>query len=664
MFYFGVDYYPEHWPEERWCEDARLMRDAGFNVVRLAEFAWARLEPEEGCFQFGWLDRAIDLLAGHGMRVVLGTPTASAPPWVMESVPGLYRIRENGQPVTFGNRRAYCPSNPVYRSHAGRIVRAMADHYREHPAIIGWQIDNEFGERCYCDSCKDGFRDWLKDRYGSLDRLNAAWGTVFWSHTYSRWDQVPVPLHSGGSPNPGLALDFARFSSDSYVGFQAIQVNILRQTCPGHFITHNFMGFGFDQVNAYELAHDLDLVSWDNYPRSQWNGSMGEEVDPERQALNHAAMRGLKRQNFWVMEQQAGSAGWEQIGPSPRPGELRLWAYQAIAHGADGILFFRWRTSRFGTEQFWHGLLDHDGSPSRRYHEVARMGKEIGRFGELIQGSTVHSQIALLHSYDSRFAFQLQSTNHGFSYPGHFKEVYKVFSRAGSGVDVVSPDTDLSTYQLVIAPALYVLAPPVLENLRAYVRAGGLLLLTPRSGVKDEANAVFESPPPGPLAELAGAVVEEYDSLPEDCRLSVRFSQPELGTFETDVWCDVLRPVHGRAIAYYCSGRFDGKPAVTENQFGDGRVVYSGVYGNAGFYSALAGYLLPEQPSILTNEPCPGIEVTFREQGGTRLIFLLNHTLQTKFLTLRKGYKVLLGPESARGALQIPPLEVYILEEE
>jgi beta-galactosidase len=662
-FAFGVDYYPEHWPEERWNEDARLMAEAGFNVVRLAEFAWSRLEPEEGCFQFDWLDRAIRVLAAQGLRVVLGTPTASPPPWVMESAPGLYRVREDGQTVTFGNRRSYCPTHPRYRALAGRIVTAMANHYRNHPAVIAWQIDNEFGDRCYCAHCQDSFRHWLQKRYGSLDCLNAAWGTAFWSHTYTRWDQVPVPLLTGGSPNPGLALDFARFSSDSYVDFQSQQIQILRESCPRHFITHNFMGFGYEQLNYFDLAHDLDLVSWDNYPRSQWNGSMAEQVDPFSQALNHAAMRGLKRQNFWVMEQQAGPAGWERIGPSPRPGEVRLWAYQSIAHGADGVLFFRWRTSRFGTEQFWHGLLDHDGSASRRYQEVARLGLELKQVGDLIYGSMVKSPVAMLSSYDSRFAFQLQSTHPGFSYPEHFKSIYRAFSQTGLGVDVVAPDSDLTPYRLVVAPALYVVPPVVAENLKKYVQEGGDLLITPRSGVKDEANAVFASPLPGPLAELAGVFVEEYDSLPEDFRPVVEFIEPQLGKFETGVWCDLLKPGTANVIARYSSGWLDGKVAVTENSSAGGRVIYSGVYGDSDFFSSLAGYLLQPPEPPFGDGMNSGLEVAFRQQGSKRLAFLLNHAYTTLPVTIPEGFKILLGPQSSPGPHQIPALDVWILVE-
>src|SRR5215212_6049719 len=348
MFTFGVDYYPEHWPEARWSVDAQLMAEAGFNTVRLAEFAWSRLEPQPGVFDFAWLVRAI-----------LGTPTASPPPWLMQAQPDLFRVDEQGRRLTFGNRREYCPSHPLYHDCTRAIVTVMAEHYAPHPHVVGWQIDNEFGDRCYCPVCRDAFQHWLRRRYETLDALNGAWGTIFWSHVYTDWSQIPVPVATGGSPNPGLALDFARFASDTYVAYQQLQIDLLRSRTSGQFITHNLMGFGYDKINYYDLARELDLVTWDNYPRTQW--SLAADVDPSGPALAAATMYGLKQQPFWVMEQQAGPGGWELVSVMPRPGELRLWAYQQIAHGADGIIFFRWRTARHGAEQYWHGLLEHDG---------------------------------------------------------------------------------------------------------------------------------------------------------------------------------------------------------------------------------------------------------------------------------------------------------------
>jgi beta-galactosidase len=668
MFHFGVDYYPEHWPEERWSEDARLMAEAGFNVVRLAEFAWSRMEPRERHYTLDWLDRAISLLASHDMQVILGTPTASPPPWLMTKYPDLFRVREDGQRVTYGNRRTYCPGNPVYQNYSRRIVTAMAEHYADHRAVIGWQIDNEFGDRCYCQVCAGRFRDWLRCRYRSLEELNEKWGTVFWSHVYTDWDQIPVPLTTGNSPNPGLALDFFRFSSDSYVSYQQIQIDVLRETCPQHFITHNFMGFKYDRINYFDLARNIEFVSWDNYPRTQWG--MQAEVDPGRAALAADTMRGLKRRSFWVMEQQAGPGGWEVVSVTPRPGELRLWAYQSIAHGSDGILFFRWRTARFGTEQHWHGLLDHDAVPSRRYQEIKRMGAEIKRAGQRIGGSTIKPSVAMVLCYDSRFAFQVQENNPLFSYSDQFQKFYDAFYQHQVPVDIVEPTTDLSNYKLVVAPSLHIVPDTVAENLKRFVQSGGVLVLTSRSGVKDESNTIINQRLPGLLAKLCGVEVEEYDSLPRDTSNTLEFTVPELTNstpLSVNVWCDVLRSNSATVVARYTRDYYAGKPAITLNELGQpegGRVVYIGTVGNVDLYQVLAGWLLDladVQPLLTAPE---GVEVTERWDGDQRLLFALNHTDREQRVTLDGRYKNLLnGSEVVEGTTNIAALDVLVLLE-
>jgi beta-galactosidase len=665
MFYFGVDYYPEHWPEERWPEDARLMAQAGFNVARLAEFAWALMEPQEGQYDFDWLDRAIAILDAHDIRVVLGTPTASPPPWLMAKSTDLFRMDEDGRRMTFGNRREYCPNNPVYRDHTRRIVTHMAEHYAEHPAVIGWQIDNEFGDCCYCPVCTHAFQEWLQRRYDSLDALNERWGTVFWSHTYSDWGQIPLPLTTGGSPNPGLALDFFRFSSDSYVAYQQMQVDILREKCPQHFITHNFMGFGKDRIDYFDLAQGLDFVSWDNYPRGYW--AMQPQIDPSQAALSCDAMRGLKRRNFWVMEQQAGPSGWETVGMASRPGELRLWTYQAIAHGADAIVYFRWRTARFGTEQYWHGLLDHHGHPGRRYEEIEHTGAEIAKMGKHVHGSSVRPTVAMILSYDSRFAFQIQANNPQFNYSAHFHQVYRVLYDHHIPVDIVAPTADLSAYKLIVAPALHLVSEAIVENLRRFVQTGGMLIVTPRSGVKDGANAVVNMGLPGLLANLCGVEVEEYDSLPTDGRNELEFTLPELASAPTtfaSVWCDILEPKGATVVARYTQDYYAGRPAITLNQIGQGRAVYVGTVGDAPLYRALVGWSLG-MVGVESLLPVPqGIEVAERWQTDQRLLFVLNHTGRMQHVTLDRRYFNLLGGSPfLEGTIALAPKDVLVLTE-
>ncbi len=665
MFRFGVDYYPEHWPEERWPIDAALMAKAGFNVVRLAEFAWSKLEPHEGGVDFGWLDQAISILAAHNIQVILGTPTASPPPWLMTQHPELFRVLENGMRITYGNRRTYCPNHPLYHAHTSRIVRAMADHYSSHPAVIGWQIDNEFGDRCYCPVCREAFQHWLQARYKSLDVLNDAWGTIFWSHTYTDWGQIPVPALTAGSPNPGLALDFSRFSSDSYVAYQKLQVDVIREKTPHQFITHNFMGFKYEQINYFDLARDLDFVAWDSYPRMQW--TFAKDVDQSHAALGADTMRGLKRKNFWMMEQQAGPGGWEIVSVAPRPGELRLWAYQSIAHGADAIVFFRWRTARFGTEQYWHGLLDHDGTPGRRYDEIKQMGAELQRVGDAIHGSVVKPKVAMMLSYDSRFAFQIQQNNPQFTYPAHFQQIYRGLHRAGVGVDVVEPIGNLTDYKLVIVPALYVTSPEAAENLKRFAGSGGVVAITQRSGVKDVENRVVNQRLPGLLSDLCGIEIEEYDSLTPDMRNCIEFAPADIPSepFTVGTWCDVIKATRADVIARYTEDYYAGKPAITMNKVGQGRAVYIGTVGDSEFYDALARWLLTQAEVIAPLPSLPeGVEVTERWQGDRRLLFVLNHSAQAHEIHLDGNYTNLLnGAASLRGPVQVGARDVLILGE-
>ncbi len=667
MFPFGVDYYPDQTPEKYWETDARLMQEAGINVVRMAEFAWALLEPEDGKFEFAWLDRALAILQAHGISAVLGTPGSSPPAWLIHAHPDLLRVRDDGVRIPYGNRHHFDPSHPLYWEYTRRIVTQMAEHYAQHPAVIGWQINNEFGDRSYSPENRRAFHKWLQKRYGSLEALNAAWGTMFWSHIYRQWEEIPLPLTIAGSPNPGLALDYYRFMSDAYVDYQQMQVDILRKICPTHWITHNFMGFGYPLINYFDLARNLDLVSWDNYPCDQWRNNPNPDFTAI--ALGHDTMRGLKQKNFWLMEQQAGAGGWEMISMAPRPGALRLWAYQGIAHGADGMVFFRWDTCRYGTEQYWHGLLDHHRQPSRRYYEIKQMGAEIACCGENIRGSKVKASIAMILSNDARFAFQIQGNNPQFNYNAHFVDIYRAFHRRQIMVDVVEPGADLSQYQIVVAPALHVVTEAIAENLKTYVSQGGTLVLTPRSGVKDASNAVVEMHLPGLLAELCGVEVEEYDSLPPEVKNQIEFVWPdkELSAAESPevgIFCEILSPTTAQILALYKQDYYQGRPAITVNPFGLGKTVYVGTLGKETLYQPLVNWLLEiaEIQGVLS--VAEGIEVTERWQDEQRILFILNHTTQNKILPLPGHWRNCLEDSAPLvGLASIPPRGVLVLAE-
>jgi len=611
----GTAYYPEQWPRERWETDARMMAEAGLTLARVGEFAWSALEPEEGRFEVGWLEDAIGVLDQAGLKVVVGTPTAAPPAWLVDAHPEILPVDIDGRRHLFGNRRHYCPNQPAYQAATERIVEELGRAFGADGRVIGWQIDNEFGGRCYCTACRHGFQAWLRDRYGSLERLNQSWGTAFWSQTYSRWDQVPLPQGPPLDPNPGLALDYRRFMSDSYVRFQDLQVAHLRAHGDSQFVTHNLMGFKFAEIDYGRLAAGLDLVSWDNYP------GLDPEAVPLSPALAAEAMRGLKRRKTWVMEQQAGPVGWGQMR-SPMPGQVRLWTYQAIAHGAEAVLFFRWRTARFGTEQHWHGILDADGSVRGRYGDLQRLSSELERLGPRLSVSTPVAEVALLHDYDSRFALQNQPTNGALGYEATFLLHYRALRDMGLGVDVLPDRMDLERYRLVVAPSLYVAGPEVASAMTDYAQAGGTLVFAPRTSVKDPSNALPERPLPAWLDELCGVRVTDYQSVTADGGAALAGGVE--GEFKG--WYEELEPAGAEVLASYADGAFAGSPAITVRAAGKGRVLYIGGAATLSTLDRLYRGLAAEL-GLGTLDLPRGVEaVRLEGTGDGELLVLLNHS--------------------------------------
>lgn len=647
----GVDYYPEHWPEERWAEDARLMHQAGLSIVRLAEFSWCRLEPEEGRYEFEWLERAIATLAKEGIQVILGTPTATPPAWLHERYPELYPADALGHRLGFGTRLQRCLGNEVMRSYSRRITEAMASRFAQNEAVVGWQTDNEFeANLCYCADCARRFREWLRRRYGTLDALNAAWGTVFWSQEYTAWSQIPLPwvARCGQSHNPSLWLDYRRFASETTVEFQREQVEIIRRLAPHQFITHNMMGL-HDSVDYFALGADLDFVSWDNYPGGSWN----EDRSPR---MAHDVMRGIKCKNFWVMEQQSGIPGWERMGTRPAPGQIRMWAWQSIAHGADAVLFFRWRSCLYGTEQFWHGILNHDGVPRRRYQEIAAFAQEAARLREHLDGTEPESQVAILNSYEQNWALQIQPQADGLGWWQQTRRFHSALARRGIGADIVPITTDLRRYRAVFVPSWYLVTERDVERLERYVRGGGTLILNPRAGVKDELNRCRTEPLPSLLAGLAGVEVDDYSPVTGDDHLVLWQDGRD---FVARVWAEFLTPRGSEVLATWERGLFPGEAAVTRNRVGDGTCYYLGTLGGPEAYDTLVERVVDETDVVPYDGIPPGVDVRWRVKDGARYLFVLNQTPEEQYVPLPDVAETLVGPQ-AGATVAMAPFEVGI----
>ncbi|MCJ7749958.1 MAG: beta-galactosidase, partial [Armatimonadetes bacterium] len=579
--YVGVDYYPEHWSRQRWDVDAKLMQEAGFNTVRLAEFAWVNMEPEEGRFEFDWLDDALDVLHKHDISVILGTPTAVMPAWLARKYPEALAMQLDGTRITWGVRKNNCFTSGAYRLLSERITRAMAEHFADAPSVIGWQTDNEFGgPTCCCPTCRADFQDWLRARYGTLDELNRRWGTHFWGHRYGTWSEIQVPespgtgwKHAGGglltTHNPSLCLDWMRYCSWLNVRFQRDQIGVLRQICPRHFVTHNLMGL-YSGLNYYDLAEDLDLVSWDNYP--VW----GKPDIGYGSSAAAAVMRGIKRKNYWIMEQTAGPSGWSTFGRNPRPGEIRKIAHQQVANGADAIIWFRWRTCTAGREQYWHGLLGHDGKPLRRYREAAQTARDLHTLAGELEGTTVKPDVAIIHDYENIWAIQIQPGFLGNTYHAAMSRYFRALFRAGVSVDMIKPSDDLSQYRLVIAPDLTIVPDALADRLSEYVKNGGVLLADCRFGVKDETNLCHERTLPGLLSDTLGITIEEYEAMDEGTEYRIVGKTGIDGTFTAVEYADWISPQGAEVLAGFDQWHLREFAAATRNRFGDGLAYYLG----------------------------------------------------------------------------------------
>ncbi len=645
-YQFGVDYYPEHWPRERWVTDARMMREMGIQIVRMAEFSWQMFEPSEGDFHFEVMDEAISILANEGIDVILGTPTAAPPAWIIERNPEIQPVNSWMEQRYFGGRHHDCQSNPTYRMHIKRYVTAFAEHFAKHPAVVGWQVDNELGNShgdfCFCPSCEHRFRTWLKNKYQTINALNAAWGTAFWSQGYDSFEQIHGPrATASGGYNPGHWMDWKRFTSDLVCEFHQFQADILRAAAPDKFITHNLMGF-CAKPSYYDLGNQLDFASHDQYPGGHFH-ARHDEYRADFQAAELDFIRAVKNQkSFWIMEQQSGVTGWEILGRAPYPGQIPLWAMQSVAHGADTIVFFRWRSCAMGTEQYWHGILPHNGVPGRYHREISAMMAKYKPLLEKIAGSVPRSEIAILRSYDQEWAFEYQPHHPDHRYIQHLMTYYKALHRRNIPCDFVGEDFDWSAYKVLIAPLQFLMSEKHAAKLREYVKNGGRLVLTWRSGVKDENNYCHTSGAvPCLVDDMAGASLAEYDCL-RDCEGKVILNGVE---YACRHWCDILDVNTADVLATYAHEFYAGTPAITRNSWESGAVYYVGTTMSPELAEAFIDVLAKDASIAPLMDTPHGVEAAHRMVDGKRCLFLLNHNREEQTVAVPDAYRTWDGAE-------------------
>jgi beta-galactosidase len=519
--HIAVCYYPEHWPEREWAADARRMADMGIAEARIGEFAWSRIEPEPGRFEFGWLDRAIETLREAGVAAMLGTPTATPPKWLVDAHPGMLAVDAQGRPRRFGSRRHYCFSSIAYREECARIVTALGERYGAHPAVVAWQTDNEYGCHdtvvSYSAGACTAFRHWLRTRYSDVAALNRAWGTVFWSQAYRNFEEIDPPAETVTEANPAQRLDYQRFASDEVVAFNRLQVEILRRLSPGRDIVHNYMG-RFTAFDHFAVARDLDVATWDSYPlgfleQGPWPDETKarylRQGHPDFTAFHHDLYRGVGRGRWWVMEQQPGPVNWAPYNPAPRKGMVRAWTWEAFAHGAELVSYFRWRQAPFAQEMMHAGLHTPDRAEALAAAEARQVATEIARFAG-VDFTTRRADVALIFDYEAKWLTDIQPHGADFDWFDLAMDFYSAARRLGLDVDVLSPHDDPAGYRIVLAPSLPILADETVARLEA---SGAQLVFGPRTGSRTSSCAIPDGLPPGPLRRLLPLRVLRVESL-------------------------------------------------------------------------------------------------------------------------------------------------------
>ena len=594
------------------------MQKAGITAATVGVFSWVSLQPAEDRFTFEWLDEVIDGLHAHGINVILATPSAAQPAWMSQAYPDVLRSDANGVRKQHGQRVNYCPNSPNYRRLSADMARRLAERYGQHPAVILWHVSNEYGGACYCDTCAGKFREWLQAKYGTLDELNARWWTRFWGHTYTAWDQIMPPRENAEFLTHGLNVDYFRFMSDSQLDCYRNERDALRAITPDIPITTNLMG-AYKPLDYRRWAQEMDVVSWDCYPNPNHA--------PADIAFLHDLTRGLKDgQPFLLMEQTPSSQNWQEINALKRPGVLRLWSYLAVAHGADSVLYFQWRRGRGGCEKLHGAVIEHAGREDTRvFREVSQLGAELHTLGDQVIGAAVDARVAILFDWDNWHALDdAIGPVRDKRYLDTVRKHYAAFYRKNVAVDVVFADSDLSNYEIVVAPMLYMVKAETAQQIEAFVAKGGTFVTTYMSGLVDENDLAFENGYPGPLSKVLGVWIEEIDALYEDQTNTIVMADRS-GAYPCRHIADVVHAESAQVLATFGSDFYAGMPAVTRNAYGSGAAYYIASDADPAFLDPFYRDVLQQKGIGAPLKTPIGVEVALRTQADKTIMFVLNH---------------------------------------
>lgn len=665
MFY-GGDYNPEQWDAATHQEDLRMFKIAGIDIATINVFSWAKNQPDEITYNFEWLDELIDSLYESGVYVCLATSTGAHPAWMATKYPDVLRVDKDGRKRKFGGRHNSCPNSPTYRLYSKRIASKLAERYQDHPAVLVWHVSNEYGGDCYCDNCERAFRVWLKKRYQTLDALNKAWNTAFWGHTFYDWDEIVLPSNLSEewgerSTNfQGISLDYSRFNSDSMLDCYKMEYDAIKKYIPDSVVTTNLMGF-FKQLDYFKWAKHMDIVSWDSYPSLT--------TPPSETAMANDLMRGLKDgMPFMLMEQTPSQQNWQPYNSLKRPGVMRLQSYQTVAHGADTVMFFQLRRSIGACEKYHGAVIEHVGHENTRvFREVTQLGQELAKLGDRTLDSRVESKVAILFDWENWWAIEKSSgPTVALNYVEQIHKYYAAFYRRNIQVDMISVDTDLSSYEVVVAPVLYMVKPGFANKLESFTQNGGTFVTTFFSGVVNENDLVTVGGYPGELRNLLGIWVEEIDALFPDQKnkMVVKNAYGKLqGEYECGLLCDLLHTEGAEVIAEYGEDFYQGMPSLTRNVFGKGEAYYVASDPESSFLDGLVDKIAADkgiEQNLVTPE---GVEVSRRVKDGISYLFVLNFNKETCSYDLGDVQaEDLLTGTAHSGTIQIEGRGVQILQ--